>query len=914
MRAFRPKQSQAPQQTTSSPSHPHARERSVNHGEKQIAKLQSTLGNQATLHWLQAQSNAGEAVTRTPLASVARSVIVGPKLAIHPSGNALEQEADRVSEQVLSQPDQCTAPGRVSEAPTGVQRECSCGGTCAACQGHDEEEHLQMKAVPSSGLGQAAVAPPIVHQVLDSPGQPLDAATRAFMEPRFGHDLSSVRVHTDSQAAGSAKQIHAQAYTVGQDVVFADNKFSPTTPEGRRLLAHELVHTIQQSGNHRGSEAKHPSTMEREAEHGASQVVTGKNAPAVTNFPIQVAMSPEAGCELCRTGRSSSSKSTPDVLRFTATKEEVTATTLTTWAVRQLREGKNVQRLVDMLSGSHEFEGSQAAREAAVEGLAFLLQRPALRQAAAAGSELNRARAEAWRQARENARKEYIERGQRLAPQGATLIMPEDFGDYHPIAGSRSNIYPEIWAGNVSGDIEIIGLDGGLVIFSLLGTFYYAMGVDAFHRVIGAGGLVASGVWQGSKGVLYAGAWAAQKAGQIGRLLPLHPVANVAFRGLEKAGSEGLEELDRMEAVRLGYQPHEKTELEKMEEGVDYLDPTGLQPEFKIPGGHETAPLSEHESTAHVAGSEAVHLEGGSGKPALEVRHGEAGGEPAKAGRDTVKENVVHEAARQGGSEVMLEDGTHGIAAYGEGKNAGFEFCSNGCSLVTRKLKQILDGLPENYDPKMTKDLRFLYLKITGVEKELASGRIKKTEANRFAREIAKELNTYVKQDAYLDKLLQQSPKELEANRAQVKQGLGTGQAKPGKSGRRLERNYRIEGDREAIKNSRRGYQVYEYGNKEGELLYVGKSGGAKTQQDWLDRFWKDHVRTEWIGEAETVTVRSGLTEQEAFALEEALIPIAKYNKQRGTHSSQFQEASTSENARSAQKRRPSRFKIKVLF
>ena len=513
-----------------------------------------------------------------------------------------------------------------------------------------------------------------------------------------------------------------------------------------------------------------------------------------------------------------------------------------------------------------------------------------------------------------DARREYIERGQRVAPKDATLILPEDFGDYHPI--NDRTIYPEIRAGNASGDIEIIGIDGGLVIFCLLKTFYYEMGVDAFHRNIGAAGMVASGVWEGSKGVLYAGAWAAQKAGQIGQLLPVPPTANVAFRGLEKAGSEGLEELDRMEAVRQGYIPHEKTQLEKLEEGSHYLDPSGLQPEFKIPGGHEAPAPSEHKSVAPSVHPKTLHEEGGSPKVSLETGHGEAGGEKpaAKAGPETVKKNVVHESAKQSDSEVKLEDGTHGVAAYGEGKEAGFEFCSNGCDRVARKLKVILDGLPENYDFQMVRNLRHLYLRIGGVEKELVSGRIKKPEANRFAREVAKELNTYVNQDVYLDKLLQQSAKQLQVNRAQVSQGAGTQQQKPGISGRRLERNYRIEGDRDDINFSRRGYQVYEYNNKQGELLYVGMSGGAKTQQDWLDRFWKDHVKTEWIGEAETVSVRPLLNEQDALALEETLIPIAKYNKQKGVHSSRFPEGGTSSIAAKASKRKPFRFKIKVVF
>ena len=95
-------------------------------------------------------------------------------------------------------------------------------------------------------LGQIA-APPIVHEVLAEPGQPLDPATRGFMEPRFGHDFSKLRVHTDAKAAESAQAIDAAAYTVGNDLVFGAGRFNPQNSDGRQLIAHELTHVVQQS-------------------------------------------------------------------------------------------------------------------------------------------------------------------------------------------------------------------------------------------------------------------------------------------------------------------------------------------------------------------------------------------------------------------------------------------------------------------------------------------------------------------------------------------------------------------------------------------------------------------------------------------------------------------------------------------
>jgi hypothetical protein len=190
-----------------------------------------------------------------------------------------------------------------------LQRKCACGGTpgptgeCEACRKKKLQRRPDTPA-PSTinhQLSTVSEVPPIVHEVLRSPGQPLDLATRAFMEPRFGHDFSKVRIsstpypapnavtinppgdpfeqeadriaarvmqspasepsashksydfsrvrmHTDAQAADSARSVNALAYTVGEDVVFGAGQYAPSTAEGRRLMAHELTHIVQQSG------------------------------------------------------------------------------------------------------------------------------------------------------------------------------------------------------------------------------------------------------------------------------------------------------------------------------------------------------------------------------------------------------------------------------------------------------------------------------------------------------------------------------------------------------------------------------------------------------------------------------------------------------------------------------------------
>jgi hypothetical protein len=94
---------------------------------------------------------------------------------------------------------------------------------------------------------EAVGSPSIVDDVLQSPGQPLDGVTHAFVEERFGYDFGRVRVHADAQASESTRAVNAHAYTVGEHVVFDAGRYSPNSIEGRKLLAHELTHVVQQS-------------------------------------------------------------------------------------------------------------------------------------------------------------------------------------------------------------------------------------------------------------------------------------------------------------------------------------------------------------------------------------------------------------------------------------------------------------------------------------------------------------------------------------------------------------------------------------------------------------------------------------------------------------------------------------------
>jgi hypothetical protein len=125
-----------------------------------------------------------------------------------------------------------------------LQRKCACGkhaggGECGACS--RGQSQLQRKSAGT--IQDAAVVPDSVHEVLNSNGRPLDPQTRSFMESRFGQSFSQVRVHTDEKAAESAKALHARAFTVGSNIVFA----GANVERDPATLAHELTHVVQQS-------------------------------------------------------------------------------------------------------------------------------------------------------------------------------------------------------------------------------------------------------------------------------------------------------------------------------------------------------------------------------------------------------------------------------------------------------------------------------------------------------------------------------------------------------------------------------------------------------------------------------------------------------------------------------------------
>ncbi|MDY9927086.1 DUF4157 domain-containing protein [Methanosarcina sp.] len=197
---------------------------------------------------LQLQRTAGNQIVQRLIGSrtsQAKSRALQAKLRISQPNDIYEQEADRVAEGVMKMPDPV------------LRRKCT---TC----GKEEKKAFQAKESPAQFPGtRDHENPPLVHEVLQSPGRPLDPATRAFMEPLFGYDFSRVRVHSGGAAERSAQDLNAHAYTVGHNIVFDAGRLAPSTYEGQRLIAHELMHVVQQSSS---GQVK-PAFIDRSSDH-----------------------------------------------------------------------------------------------------------------------------------------------------------------------------------------------------------------------------------------------------------------------------------------------------------------------------------------------------------------------------------------------------------------------------------------------------------------------------------------------------------------------------------------------------------------------------------------------------------------------------------------------------------------------
>jgi hypothetical protein len=321
MRTFAQKP-KATQQTTSAkstiPGRAHfGQSREVN----SILHLQRTIGNQAVQRLLEV--NTGDVKGDSTTTEIARfghdfsrvrvhgsaPALAQPKLKLNRPGDVFEQEADRVADTVMrmSRPPIESAAGIVSLPIAAsqtlhrtddqhVRRQPLKGKEYAIAilenEGETEmaellrrsddealESLLQDEEQAGSTTLQAKKRPeyaPGVRfdldgriQALRGSGQPLPHSTRMFFEPLFGYDFSEVRMHTSARAAKVARAVHAQAFTIGKDIVFGAGYYDPSSEAGKRLLAHELTHAVQQGLRHPYGDKANPVTVGQQAQTNA---------------------------------------------------------------------------------------------------------------------------------------------------------------------------------------------------------------------------------------------------------------------------------------------------------------------------------------------------------------------------------------------------------------------------------------------------------------------------------------------------------------------------------------------------------------------------------------------------------------------------------------------------------------------
>ena len=261
------------------------------------------------------------------------------KLTVNSPGDKYEREADQVADRVMSgrQAGPITPLG--SRGATGVQRQDAESEEEEDVQlqrQEEDEEQLQMKGQhlqrqendeeeetvqtkPAVSRSATTAGAPAAAAAVASGGQPLGRSERAYFEPRFGRDLSFVRLHTDATTAKAARQINARAYTSRNHIAFAPGEYAPGSPEGRRLMAHEITHTMQQ-----GTSSGLLQRVDGDEETGTPTVApSAPTAPTAITLPFNNANAVPAGESFTVTADGTSP--TVSLLAGTATPSGTTA-------------------------------------------------------------------------------------------------------------------------------------------------------------------------------------------------------------------------------------------------------------------------------------------------------------------------------------------------------------------------------------------------------------------------------------------------------------------------------------------------------------------------------------------------------------------------------------------------------------
>ena len=262
-----------------------------------ILFLQRTIGNQAVQRLI-------------------KSGTLQAKLKIGQPGDKYEQEADRVADAVMRMPEpgvQRQVEPEEEEEKELIQAKPLVNPITPMVQRQvePEEEEIQTKQLPSQTQ---EIIPDVETRInsIRGGGQPLPGSARAFFEPRFKHDFSRVRVHTDAKAADTARAVNARAFTVGQDIVYGAGQYAPGTATGRRLLAHELTHVLQQgnaTAQRKLTTSKTNNFIERGANEVTLKITTGashvqRNCTTATGRVIFILYSSgmSSGCTYIRSG------------------------------------------------------------------------------------------------------------------------------------------------------------------------------------------------------------------------------------------------------------------------------------------------------------------------------------------------------------------------------------------------------------------------------------------------------------------------------------------------------------------------------------------------------------------------------------------------------------------------------------
>ncbi len=243
-----------------------------------------------------------------------RQLGIQRQLTVGAADDPLEREADEAARRVMTMPNPVVAaedetvqmqrsPLQISRPGDGSEEELQykLRRACAACESEeqmqkspavsrmsDDEElqqkRLQREADASSSAG-GPVGPDLANRIgalRGGAGQALPESERSFFEPRFNQDFSNIRIHTGAEAASVARDINARAFTIGRDVVFGAGEYRPGTDEGRRLMAHELTHTVQQGAT--ASKVAAKAVVRREA----LPVIRRQDRPGVRTRQVRI--------------------------------------------------------------------------------------------------------------------------------------------------------------------------------------------------------------------------------------------------------------------------------------------------------------------------------------------------------------------------------------------------------------------------------------------------------------------------------------------------------------------------------------------------------------------------------------------------------------------------------------------------